>query len=85
MTNRNQETHEPLNLVDKDLASDQLNLRKKNHPLSEKCKVKNGKPAIKTSVWPGALVFLKRDKSKLHARETYIVIKIEEEFCYIKE
>ena len=43
------------------------------------------KPATKTTVWPGALVFLKRDKSKLRARETYIVIKIEEEVCYIKK
>ena len=85
ITKRNQETHEPLDLVDKDLASDQVLLRMKNHPLSEKCKVKNGKPATKTTVWPGALVFLKRDKSKLRARETYIVIKIEEESCYIKK
>ena len=50
ITKTNQETHESLDLVDKDLACDQVLLRKKNHPLSEKCKLKNGKPATKTTV-----------------------------------
>ena len=85
VTNRNQNTHEPLNLCDDSLANEQLQLRLANHPLSEKSKIKGGSKALPTQVWPGALIFLKKDKSKLRARETYIVIKIEEEFCYIKK
>ena len=85
VTNRNQNTQEPLNLCDKVLARDQFELRQQNHPLSEKSKVRGGKLALKTNVWPGALVFLKKDKSKLRARETYIVVKVEEQFCFIKK
>ena len=86
VTNRDQNTHKPLNINDDKLADDQFDLRKENHPLSEKSKVKKGKPATRTEVWPGALVFLKKDKSKLRARETYIVIKVEnDEFCTIKK
>ena len=65
VTNRNQNTHEPLNLCDDKLANEQFNLRQENHPFSEKCKVKGGKQATKIDVWPGALVFLKKDKSEL--------------------
>ena len=85
ITNRNQNTHEPLNLIDKNLADEQLQLRLANHPFSEKSKVKEGRKATETIVWPGALVFLKKDKTKLRARETYIVVKIEGEFCFIKK
>ena len=85
VTKRNQNTHEPLNLSDQNLADEQLQLRLSNHPLSEKSKVKGGKKAAETNVWPGALVFLKKDKTKLRARETYIVIKVEGEFCFVKK
>ena len=63
VTNRDQNTQEPLNLNDDKLADDQFALRKENHPLSEKSKVKKGKPASRTEVWPGALVFLKKDST----------------------
>ena len=72
-------------MCDDKLANDQFNLRQANHPFEEKSKVKGGKPATKTDVWPGALVFLKKDKSKLRARETYIVVKVEDNFCFVKK
>ena len=85
ITNRNQNTHEPLNLCDENLAEEQLQLRLSNHPFSEKSKIKDGRKALQTKVWPGALVFLKKDKTKLRARETYIVVKIDGEFCFVKK
>ena len=85
ITKRNQNTQEPLNVCDDNLAEEQLEIRKKNHPSSEKSKVKGGTKALPAVVWPGALVNLKKDKLKLRARETYIVIKIEGEFCYLKK
>ena len=38
-------------------------------------------------MWPGALVVLKKDLTKLRTRETYIVIKMDENqsFCWFKK
>ena len=86
--NRDQHTLENLNLDNELLSSQQLSIRKENHPQSEKSKVKNGRPASHSAVWPGALVLLKKDISKLKGRELYIVVKIEEEhpeWCWIKK
>ena len=58
ITNRDQNTLKPLNLSDANLAEEQLQMRLSNHPLSEKSKVKGGRKAAQTMVWPGALVFL---------------------------
>ena len=85
--NRDQNTLSNLNLDTESLKGKQLELRKRNHSHSEKCKSKNGKAPIKSPVWPGALVFLKQDLTKLRGRELYIVIKVEEDtdWCWIKK
>ena len=85
--NRDQNTLNNLNLDTKRLNDEQLKLRKLNHPQSEKCKSRNGRLPNKPHIWPGALVFLKKDLTKLRGRELYIVIKVEEggEWCWIKK
>ena len=86
--NRAQHTSEDLNLDDEILASKQESLRLQNHPQSAKSKVRKGVPAKQSNIWPGALVFLKKDLSKLKGRELYIVVSVDEEnpeFCLIKK
>ena len=88
LLNRDQFTSEALHLDDSELANKQLVSRQDNHPLSAKSKVKNGVPATPTVVWPGALVFLKKDISKLKGRDLYIVVSLDENdtsFCFIKK
>ena len=88
LINRDQNTLLNLNLDNDVLANEQLSLRKLNHPQSEKSKVKKGMPASYAAVWPGALVFLKKDISKLRGCELYIVVKIDEidsDWCWIKK
>ena len=62
-------------------------MRLKNHPASEKSKAGTDKAAEASHVWPGALVFIKRDLSKLRVRECYIVVKQDEspEYCWVKK
>ena len=85
--NRDQNTLMNLNLNNEALAAKQLSLRLENHPQSEKCKSKKGVFPFKAKVWPGALVLLKKDLSKLRGRELYIVVKIDDEgkWCWIKK
>ena len=86
--NRDQFTSENLNLSDSVLADEQLQARRQNHPVSAKSKVKKGVPAKQATVWPGALVFLKKDLTKLKGRELYIVVSLDAncpEFCLIKK
>ena len=58
-----------------------------NHPHSERSKSRNGNIPNKPFIWPGALVFLKKDLTNLRGRELYIVVKIEENdnWCWIKK
>ena len=76
-----------MNLDDKNLSAQQLQLRQDNHPVSAKSKAGTEKLATEAEVWPGALVVLKKDLTKLRTRETYIVVKMDEEngFCWIKK
>ena len=75
-------------LDDATLSDKQVSLRLQNHPHSAKCKVKKGVPAKASVIWPGALVFLKKDLSKLKGREEYIVVSLDQEnpeYCHIKK
>ena len=85
--NRDQNTLENLHLSDKVLSDSQLALRNYNHPQSERCKAKRGQLPSKACIWPGALVYLKKDLSKLRGRELYMVIKIDNDdnWCWIKK
>ena len=86
--NRDQNTLENLNLSDKVLSDSQLAIRNYNHPQSERCKARKGQLPSKASIWPGALIYLKKDLSKLRGRELYMVIKIDKDdnnWCWIKK
>ena len=63
-------------------------MRHQNHRQSAKSKDRNGVPAKPSDIWPGALVFLKKDLSKLKGREVYIVVYLDQDnpdFCHIKK
>ena len=86
--NRDQYTLTDLNLDAATLYDQQVSMQLQNHPHSAKSKVKKGVLAKASVVWPGALVFLKKDLSKLKGREEYIVVSLDQEhpdYCYIKK
>ena len=87
ITRRDQISNKSLNLDDENLSAQQLQLRQDNHPVSAKSKAGTEKLATEAEVWPGALVVLKKDLTKLRTRETYIVVKMDEvdDFCWIKK
>ena len=82
-TQRDQFTHKQLPICDRDLITEQFELRSKNHPHSEKSKNKS-KPSY-DSVHVGDLVYLRSDRSKLHARSRYLVVSMDGEWCIIKK
>ena len=88
LLNRDQYTSNDLNLDDASLSEQQVSLRLQNHPHSARSKMKKGVPAKASLIWPGALVFLKKDLSKLKGREEYIVVSLDKEnpdYCLIKK
>ena len=86
LTGRDQITNKSLELNDVDLAKKQLEMRTNNHPVSARSKAGTDKFAQEAPVWPGALVFIKQDLNKLRTRETYIVVKMEDDHsCFIKK
>ena len=88
LTRRDQFSNESLNIDDQSLSEEQFKIREANHPTSAKSKAKTSKPARAAEVWPGALVYLKKDLNKLRIRETYLVVKIDKSdgsYCYIKK
>ena len=62
ITTRDQNTGKKIEIDDEKLALNQLERRITNHPISAKSKVPNGIMAKRATVWPGALVFIKKDK-----------------------
>ena len=87
VTRRDQISNKSLDLNDKDLSAQQIQLRQDNHPVSAKSKAGTAKLATTAEIWPGALVILKKDLTKLRTRETYIVVKMDEndDFCWVKK
>ena len=87
ITTRDQNTGEKIEIDDEKLALSQLERRITNHPISAKSKVPNGIMAMRATVRPGALVFIKKDKSKDRGRERYLVVKMDNggDKCWIKK
>jgi hypothetical protein len=56
-----------------------------NHPYSEKSKAPKGKLAMPAVVGVGDLVYLHLDGNKLRARDRYLVVSIDNEWCYIRK
>ena len=87
ITTRDQNTGEKIDIDDDKLALNQLERRLVNHPVSAKSKVPNGVMAKRATVWPGALVVIKKDKSKNRGREKYLVVKMDDNphNCWVKK
>ena len=86
LTGRDQITNKSLNLTDEEMSRKQLEIRNYNHPISARSKANTDKLAENSQVWPGALVFIKQERSKLRIRETYIVVKLlDDQYCLIKK
>jgi hypothetical protein len=84
-TQRNQFTNEQLPLSDRALILSQHENRLRNHPYSEKSKIKGHKPLSCQELSVGDIVYLVNEKSKLKARDRYLIISIESPWCYIKK
>ena len=71
---RDSHDNQNLNLDDKQLKSQQENIRIKNHPYLAKSRAPRGKPQISPSLNPGDIVFKKDGLTKHTARDPFIVI-----------
>ena len=75
-TQRDQITGVQLPIKDRELIISQHMARKKNHPASQKSKAAGKPPHPIPKIAVGTLVYLYNDRSKLTARNRYIVISI---------
>ena len=69
---------------DQTLIDRQHITRKKNHQYSEKSKADNPKQ-LPDIILPGDLVYLKGDLTKTHARERYLVLSVDADYCTVKK
>jgi hypothetical protein len=77
ITQRDQFTNIQIPVCDRQLIIEQHQARVQNHPYSAKAKAPLQKPASRVSVEVGDLVYLHNDRSKLHARDRYLVVSVE--------
>jgi hypothetical protein len=87
-TQRDQFTGHQLPIKDRELIMSQHELRVKNHPHSERSKMRGaprGKPVTSEPISIGDLVYVKADRNKSQARERYLVISIVDDWCYIRK
>ena len=84
-TQRSQFTHEQLPISDRENLLRQHTLRTLNHTSSEKSKHKSGNTANSYNVDVGDLVNLYSDRDKSRARNRYLVVSIDGEWCFIKK
>ena len=75
-TQRDQVSGEQLPIADRDLIIHQYSTRNKNHPYSQKAKSHGKPPYPTTKVKVGSLVFVHTDRSKLQARQRYLVTQV---------
>lgn len=84
-TQRSQFTHDQLPISDRENLLLQHKLREKNHPSSEKSKHKSGKTSVPYNVEVGDLVYLYSDRDKSRARNRYLVVSTDGDWCFIKK
>ena len=83
---RDQYTNVQLPIEDRDLIMKQHDKRLANHPHSSRSKAPAVTPiADSADLYLGALVYLKSDRSKSHARERYIIVSMDREWCCVKK
>ena len=84
-TQRSQFTHEQLPISDRDIIVEQYQKRSENHPTSSLSKHKSGKSVPTPSLNVGDSVYLYTDKDKSRARDRYLVVSVDGEWCRIKK
>ena len=84
-TQRDQITGAQLPIKDRELIISQHIARKKNHPASQKSKAAGKPPHPIPKIDVGTLVYLYNDRSKLTARNRYIVIRIEGQWATLRK
>jgi hypothetical protein len=83
-TQRDQFTSEQIPLNDHDIVINQHRMRQDNHRYSEKSKCPKS-PRSTMQIQVGDLVHLYSDKHKLRARDRYLVVSIDGDWCFIKK
>ena len=74
---RDKTTGSNINLDDQKISDSPYQLRKSSHDSSAKYASRNGKPAAKPSLQVGDLVYVKSDRSKSKARDSYFVTALD--------
>ncbi len=84
-TERDQFTHDQLPVSDREIIVKQHLQRKTNHPHSQKSKNRTRTWIVPPTVNVGDLVYLATDRDKTQARSRYLVISVEDPWCYVKK
>ena len=82
---RDQFTNEQLPLSDREVIIDKHNKRLANHPHSEISKAPRGKASRLECVCVGDLVYLYADGNKCRARDRYLVVSVDGDWCHIRK
>jgi hypothetical protein len=83
-TQRDQFTNDQVPVTDQDLFQKQHSDRVSNHPHSEKSKTPCGKLLIPT-LQIGYIVYLCADRNKTCARDRYLVVQVDGEWCNVRK
>ena len=82
---RDQFSNAQLPVSDRQLIIKQNETRLSNHPHSEKSKTPRGKVAPSPTLDAGDLVYLYTDRNKSSARDRYLVVSVEGQWCNIQK
>ena len=82
---RDQFSNMQLPLDDRDLIIQQNEIRLRNHPHSERSKAPLGGIAESPTVSVGDLIYLHSDRNKTVARDRYLVVSLEGNWCNVKK
>ena len=85
VSQRDGSTGTALDIDDEILSMMQTVCRNKNQISSSKFKARGGNLVQPADVSVGSLVYIKQEKSKLKARDRYMITKMEGEFCVLKK
>ena len=84
-TQRDQITGAQLPFKDSELLKLQETTRSTNHPVSAMSKLHGHSAGLPSALSLGDLVYLKQERSKLKAREKYLIVAISGEMCSIRK
>jgi hypothetical protein len=82
-TQRDQHTGRQLPLEDREIIKSQYNSRSRNHPISARSKCRGKSSPLESHISVGDLVYVKSERSKLQARDKYIVTSLSGGTCKI--